>query len=151
MGGAGLGAVSSYSVKFQMSELVSGDFSQRQFVRSSVNLTSSDKIEARDCCFAYWFIFLLSHIFFESGIQAQLYSLRDCGSDSHAHSCSFVVTLILIYLPFSSCLNLCLVSGRCRFCFWYWGQVFSELTSRHVCAWTSWMGLAVQADLCKTD
>lgn len=38
LGGGGLGAVSSYSVKFQMSELVSGDSSQRQFVRSWVNL-----------------------------------------------------------------------------------------------------------------
>lgn len=59
MGGAGLGAVSSYSVKFQVSELISGDFSQRQFARSSVNLTSSNKIEERDCSFAYWFVFLL--------------------------------------------------------------------------------------------
>lgn len=59
MGGAGLGAVSSYSVKFQVSELISSDFSQRQFARSSVNLTSSNKIEERDCSFAYWFVFLL--------------------------------------------------------------------------------------------
>lgn len=106
MGGAGLGAVSSYSVKFQMSELISNDFSQRQFVRSSVNLTSSNKIEERDCCFAYWFIFLLSHIFSGSAIlikaQARLQPLRDYGSPSftHTHTLLLFDSLILIYLPF---------------------------------------------------
>ncbi|KAB0365339.1 hypothetical protein FD754_009495, partial [Muntiacus muntjak] len=43
MGGAVLEAVSSCSVKFQMSKLINSDFSQRQLVRSCANLTSSNK------------------------------------------------------------------------------------------------------------
>lgn len=142
MGGAGLGAVSSYSVKFQMSELISGDFSQRHFVRSSVNLTSSNKIEERDCPFAYWFIFLLSHIFGSVILikgQAQLHPLRDygCPSFTHTHTLLLFHPLILIYLPFSSCLNPCLVSGRRSFCFQCWGELFPELSSKPTRACTA--------------
>lgn len=154
MGGAGLGAVSSYSVKFQVSELISGDFSQRQFARSSVNLTSSNKIEKRDCCFAYWFVFLLSHIFFGSVMlikgQAQLHSLRDYGSPFFSHILSLFRFLILIYFPPFPPTLACLVSGRCSFCFHHWEEVFPELTSNPMWACTaSQHDLRCSTKLCK--
>lgn len=100
MGGAGLGAVSSYSVKFQVSELISSDFSQRQFARSSVNLTSSNKIEERDCCFAYWFVFLLH----TSSLGLWCWSrVRLCFTQrlwfSHFHTYSLFHFLLLISFP----------------------------------------------------
>lgn len=68
---------------------------------SLVNLTSSNKIEERDCCFAYWFIFLLSHIFFSSAVlikgQTWLIPLRDYSSPSFTHTRSLFHSLILFF------------------------------------------------------
>lgn len=88
MGDAGLGAASSYSVKFQVSELIRGDFSQRQFVRYSVNSTSLKKLEARGCHLTYWLIFpaftqLLWVWDSDQRSNSVFKSLRDCGSLLH--------------------------------------------------------------------
>lgn len=55
-----LEAVSSRSVKFQMSKLITSEFSQRQLIRSCANLTSSNKKEKKDDHLTLPFLPLLS-------------------------------------------------------------------------------------------